>query len=125
MPGSTRSKPTLPRASIQDGSSRFARFPTTEYFKLYHRIDIMLDPHPFAGGTTSCDSLYMGVPIVTLAGRNGVSRGGVSILSQIGLTDLIAQSTDDYIRIAARSPPTFLAWLLSAQPFASACNPPR
>ena len=72
----------------------------SDYFKLYHRIDIALDPHPFAGGTTTCDSLYMGVPVVTLAGRNGVARGGVSLLSQVGLTDLIAQSPEQYIQIA-------------------------
>jgi predicted O-linked N-acetylglucosamine transferase (SPINDLY family) len=70
------------------------------YFELYRRIDIALDPFPFAGGTTSCDALYMGVPVVTLAGRNGVSRGGVSVLSQVGLVELIANSPEEYMQIA-------------------------
>src|SRR5262249_52619943 len=50
------------------------------YFDLYRRIDIVLDPFPYAGGTTTCDALWMGVPVVTLAGRTAVGRGGMSIL---------------------------------------------
>jgi predicted O-linked N-acetylglucosamine transferase (SPINDLY family) len=71
------------------------------YFRRYQQIDIALDPTPYAGGTTSCDALWMGVPIVTLPGQTAVSRGGVSLLSTIGLPELIARDCDDYIRIAA------------------------
>jgi predicted O-linked N-acetylglucosamine transferase (SPINDLY family) len=71
-----------------------------EYFQTYHRIDIALDPFPYAGGTTTCDALWMGVPVITLAGRTGVGRAGVSILSNAGLAEFIAQSPEDYLRLA-------------------------
>ena len=75
--------------------------PMPEYFRRYQQIDIALDPTPYCGGTTTCDALWMGVPLVTLPGQTAVSRGGASILSTLGLPELIAQSRDDYIRIAA------------------------
>jgi predicted O-linked N-acetylglucosamine transferase (SPINDLY family) len=71
------------------------------YFKLYHAVDIALDPFPYNGHTTSYDGLYMGVPLVTLAGQLAVGRAGVSILSNVGLTDLIAQTSEQYVEIAA------------------------
>lgn len=69
-------------------------------FVLYNRIDMALDPFPCAGGTTSMDTLWMGVPFVTLEGRHFVSRMGVSILTNAGLPDLIARSVDEYIEKA-------------------------
>jgi predicted O-linked N-acetylglucosamine transferase (SPINDLY family) len=72
-----------------------------EYFASYNNIDIALDTFPYAGGTTTCDALWMGVPVVTLAGKTTVGRGGVSILTNVGLPDLIARTSDEYIRIAA------------------------
>ena len=75
--------------------------PFAEYFKLYHEIDIALDPFPYGGGTTTCDALWMGAPVVSLAGQTAVGRGGRSILSNIGLSDLVAQDTAAYIQIAA------------------------
>jgi protein O-GlcNAc transferase len=71
------------------------------YFELYRQLDIALDPFPFGGGTTSCDALWMGVPLVTLAGRTAVGRSGASILSNLGLPRLIAQDAEQYVRIAA------------------------
>src|SRR5262249_44934966 len=76
--------------------------PFEQYMRTYHQIDIALDTFPYAGGTTSCDALWMGVPILTLAGNTGVGRSGVSLLSQLDLTDWIATSTDDYVSRAAR-----------------------
>ncbi len=76
------------------------RVTLAEYFKLYQQIDIGLDPFPYTGGTTTCDALWMGVPVITLAGQMAVHRGGVSILSQVGLPELIASSTDEYVTIA-------------------------
>ncbi len=73
-----------------------------EYMKLFHRIDIALDSFPYAGGTTSCDALWMGVPVVTLAGKTAIGRGGVSILSNIGLGDLIAGTTEEYVETAVK-----------------------
>jgi protein O-GlcNAc transferase len=72
-----------------------------KYFEQYQQIDIALDPFPFAGGTTTCDALWMGVPVVTLVGSTAVSRGGLSILSNVGLTELVARSTDQYVKIAS------------------------
>jgi protein O-GlcNAc transferase len=71
------------------------------YFATYHKIDIALDPFPFCGGTTTCDALWMGVPVVTLRGQTALGRAGVSILSNIDLPELIADTTDHYIQIAA------------------------
>jgi predicted O-linked N-acetylglucosamine transferase (SPINDLY family) len=72
------------------------RIPLAEYFSQYNRIDIALDPFPYAGGTTTLDALWMGVPVVTLAGDTAVGRGGVSILSMIGLADQLASLTPDH-----------------------------
>jgi predicted O-linked N-acetylglucosamine transferase (SPINDLY family) len=72
-----------------------------DYFNTYHRIDMALDSFPCAGATTTCDALWMGVPVVTLAGRRAVGRAGVSILSNAGLPELIARSPQEYIRIAS------------------------
>lgn len=76
------------------------RLPFSEFLYLHHRADIALDPFPFHGTTTTCHTLWMGLPVITLAGATHVSRVGVSFLSNVGLSDLIAQSPDDYIRIA-------------------------
>ena len=75
--------------------------PLAEYFNVYQRIDVALDPFPYGGGTTTCDALWMGVPVVSLAGQTAVGRGGLSILSNVGLTDLVADDAGQYIRIAA------------------------
>jgi predicted O-linked N-acetylglucosamine transferase (SPINDLY family) len=75
--------------------------PLGEYFKVYGQIDVALDPHPYPGGTTTCDALYMGVPVVTLPGKTAVSRAGVSLLNNVGLRELVARSPEDYVQIAA------------------------
>lgn len=68
----------------------------------YGAVDIALDTFPYHGTTTTCEALWMGVPVVTLAGRTHVSRVGVSLLSQVGLEDLVAASDDGYVAIAQR-----------------------
>jgi predicted O-linked N-acetylglucosamine transferase (SPINDLY family) len=73
-----------------------------EYLARYHEVDIALDTHPYAGVTTTCDATWMGVPTVTLAGDTHVSRSGVSLLSAVGLPELIAQTPEEYIEIAVR-----------------------
>jgi protein O-GlcNAc transferase len=70
-------------------------------YVLYNKIDIALDPFPYNGGTTTCDTLWMGVPLVTLAGAQCVSRLGVSALSNAGLPELIAQTQQEYVEIAS------------------------
>jgi protein O-GlcNAc transferase len=76
------------------------KLPARAYFELYQRIDIALDTFPYGGGTTTCDALWMGVPLITLVGHTAVGRGGLSILSNLGLPELAARSTEDYVRIA-------------------------
>jgi protein O-GlcNAc transferase len=68
--------------------------------RAYHGIDIALDPFPFSGCATSGDALWMGVPVVTRAGRTLVSRQSGALLAPLGLGDLIATTTDDYIERA-------------------------
>jgi predicted O-linked N-acetylglucosamine transferase (SPINDLY family) len=77
------------------------RVPFSQYMQQYHNIDIGLDPFPYVGGTTTCDALWMGVPVVTLGGQTAISRGGVSILTNVGIPELIAESPDQYVRLAA------------------------
>jgi protein O-GlcNAc transferase len=71
-----------------------------DYFRDYRRIDIALDPFPFGGGMTTCDAIWMGTPVVTLRGRTGVGRGGASILSNLGMPELIAENAQDYVCIS-------------------------
>jgi Flp pilus assembly protein TadD len=68
----------------------------------YREMDIGLDPFPYNGGTTTTEALYMGVPVVTLAGSAFVSRMGVSLLSQVALEEWIADTPAEYCEIAAR-----------------------
>ncbi|HEY2341917.1 MAG TPA: tetratricopeptide repeat protein [Chthoniobacteraceae bacterium] len=78
----------------------FERQAMARYLEAYHRIDVALDPYPFGGGTTTCDALWMGVPVVSLAGLTAVSRAGRSILSNAGLPALVAPSESAYVEIA-------------------------
>jgi tetratricopeptide (TPR) repeat protein len=71
--------------------------PLAEYFKLYQLVDIALDTFPYAGGTTTCDALWMGVPVVSLVGQPAISRSGLSILSNLALPELAVDSIEKYI----------------------------
>ncbi len=72
------------------------------HLRLYNRIDIGLDPFPYNGTTTTCEALWMGVPVITLAGETHRSRVGVSLLSNVGLEELIAESVEDYVEKGVR-----------------------
>jgi predicted O-linked N-acetylglucosamine transferase (SPINDLY family) len=74
--------------------------PRKEYLELYHGLDIALDTFPYNGHTTSLDALWMGVPVVSLAGERSVSRGGFSQLSNLGLPELVSFQEEDYLRMA-------------------------
>lgn len=69
-------------------------------YPAYRDVDICLDPLFPNGGTTTCDALWMGVPVVTKVGTTAFARVGLCNMSALGLTDLIARDTDDYVRIA-------------------------
>jgi len=66
----------------------------------YSRMDIALDTFPYHGTTTTCEALWMGVPVITLAGKTHVSRVGVSLLGNVGLQELVAGSPGEYARLA-------------------------
>jgi predicted O-linked N-acetylglucosamine transferase (SPINDLY family) len=71
-----------------------------DYLALGREVDIALDPFPFNGGVTTCHSLWMGLPVVTLSGRSAASRVGRGILGSMGLMELVASSTAQYRQIA-------------------------
>jgi len=71
--------------------------PYEKYFEFLNSLDIALDTFPFNGGTTACQTLWMGTPMVALAGRTSVARVTASVLRAIGLNELVAESTEDWI----------------------------
>ncbi|MCU0897819.1 MAG: tetratricopeptide repeat protein [Burkholderiales bacterium] len=77
------------------------RLSLREYWQLHTEVDIALDTSPYGGGTTTCNALWMGVPVVSLAGEFGVARSGASLLTAASLPELVAETPDDYVRIAA------------------------
>jgi protein O-GlcNAc transferase len=84
-----------------------ARVSRREYLERYHRIDLALDTFPFCGGTTTLDAAYMGVPVVTLAGRTTLQRAGSSIANNLGLPELVTTTEDAFVAKAvelARDP---------------------
>jgi len=70
------------------------------YLESHHQVDIMLDFFPFTGFTTTCESLWMGVPMVTLQGLTHRERVSASFLTAAGYPELIANTKDEYIQIA-------------------------
>ena len=83
------------------GRVDFAAYqPRAAYLELYHQIDLGLDTFPYNGHTTSLDSLWMGVPVVSRTGRTAVSRAGLSLLANLGLGELATPSPAEFVRIA-------------------------
>ena len=72
-----------------------------DYLAAFRDVDVVLDTFPHPGVTTTCEALWMGVPVVSRAGSTHVSRVGVSLLSNVGLPELVAIDEKDYVRIAA------------------------
>lgn len=70
---------------------------STEHLRAYDHVDVALDAFPYHGTTTTCDALWMGVPVVTLTGDRHASRVGASLLAAVGLSSLVASSPDDYV----------------------------
>lgn len=73
---------------------------SADHLALYHRLDIALDTFPYCGTTTTCEALWMGVPVVTLAGTRHIERVGLSLLTRVGLPELAAADRNEYVRIA-------------------------
>jgi protein O-GlcNAc transferase len=73
------------------------------HLEMYNYIDIGLDTFPYNGTTTTCEALWMGVPVITLAGDTHRSRVGMSLLSNIGLPELIARDAEEYHEIAVQA----------------------
>jgi predicted O-linked N-acetylglucosamine transferase (SPINDLY family) len=92
----------LERAGVS--SARIATLPYAaldDYLRSVGGVDIALDTTPYSGGTTTCDALWMGVPVVALQGSRSISRSAASILSTVGLADWIAATPESYVRLAA------------------------
>ncbi|EXB54601.1 putative UDP-N-acetylglucosamine--peptide N-acetylglucosaminyltransferase SPINDLY [Morus notabilis] len=80
-----------------------------DHMQAYSLMDISLDTFPYAGTTTTCESLYMGVPCVTMAGSVHAHNVGVSLLSKVGLERLIAKNEDEYVQLALQLASDFTA----------------
>jgi predicted O-linked N-acetylglucosamine transferase (SPINDLY family) len=74
---------------------------TKSHLAHYHDIDVALDTFPYHGTTTTCEALWLGVPVVVLSGDRHMSRVGVSLLAAAGHSEWAATSADDYVRLAA------------------------
>ncbi len=89
---------------------------TESHLALYGEVDVALDPFPYNGTTTTCEALWMGVPVVALAGRVHVGRVGVSLLSAAGLADWVAAGEEEYLAqaVALAADPEGLARIRAA-----------
>jgi tetratricopeptide (TPR) repeat protein len=97
----TRVRSTLAAAGVAPERIAFTgRLPRHRYLALHGEIDVALDPIPVGGHTTLCDGLWMGVPTLALPGSTAMSRAGASLLHNAGLSDWVAASADDYVRLA-------------------------
>jgi predicted O-linked N-acetylglucosamine transferase (SPINDLY family) len=93
----------LASAGIEPSRVDFASYLPTraQHLAWYGRIDVALDTYPYGGTTTTCEALYMGVPVVTLAGRTHASRVGQSLLTRVGHPEWVAHDGPEFVRIAA------------------------
>jgi protein O-GlcNAc transferase len=92
----------LRAGGVDEGRATFVgRQSLALYLETYRDVDVALDPYPYGGGTTSCDALWMGVPVVSLAGPTAVSRAGATLLSNVGLERLVATTEEQYVERAA------------------------
>jgi predicted O-linked N-acetylglucosamine transferase (SPINDLY family) len=76
--------------------------PYAEFLACYNQVDIALDPFPYTGGLTTCEALWMGVPVVTWAGETFAGCHGLTHLMNVGLTETIARSLPEYVELAVR-----------------------
>src|SRR5690606_15116835 len=90
------------RAGVAPERIRFADYASSArgHLEVYREVDIALDTFPYNGTTTTCEALWMGVPVVTLAGERHAARVGASLLNAAGFTAGIAERPEDYVTIA-------------------------
>jgi protein O-GlcNAc transferase len=85
-----------------DMRQEYSKDDSSRYLTVYENVDFSLDTFPWSGHTTACESLWMGVPVITLRGNRHAGRMVASVLTQIGLPDLIAESRDQYVEKAVQ-----------------------
>jgi len=133
-PGDTRERLRAPfeaRGVAADRLVFHGRVSYDAYCALHREVDIALDSFPYAGGATTCDALWLGVPVLTLAGDAVLARSGASLLTAAGLREWIAHSPEDYVEralrlVAARDALAALRSGLRERTAASAlCDAPR
>lgn len=90
------------RGIASDRIECMGRIPIADYFASAAAVDVALDSFPYSGGTTTCDTLMMGLPVATIAGSRTLSRSGVSLLGTLGLQDWIAASPDELPQLLRR-----------------------
>ena len=111
VPGSRFLSIGVPSGPAQDALTRDLGIPREritlvpyvalqDYIRWYDAVDIILDSTPYSGANTTCDALFMGVPVITAPGMRTASRSAASILSAAGLDDFICAGGEDYVRRA-------------------------
>lgn len=103
-PGSyqDRTRMTLRNLGVDSSRLEFVpKRPRADYLKLYHELDLVLDTFPYNGHTTSMDSFWMGVPVISLMRKTPVSRAGLSLAKNLGLAQLVTDSPEQFVKIAA------------------------
>jgi predicted O-linked N-acetylglucosamine transferase (SPINDLY family) len=97
-----RVRSALRQAGLDAERVRFVGWqPLCDYLETYRGIDVGLDPFPYTGGTTTCDALWMGVPVVSMTGATAVSRAGSTLLEHASLGECVARSEAEYLELAA------------------------
>lgn len=89
------------RGVVSDRLELVYRLSGGDYFEAYQPLDLMLDPFPYGGAVTTCDSLWMGVPVLTVAGRDARGRQSMSLLTALGLPEFVADDPEQLVTLAA------------------------
>jgi predicted O-linked N-acetylglucosamine transferase (SPINDLY family) len=88
------------RAISEDRITMHGTTSKEQHMTICREVDIALDSYPYAGTTTTCDTLWMGIPVITMAGSTHVSRVGASLLARVGLGELVCMDAESYVRQA-------------------------